>query len=84
MSRSRRSFTDKLISFAVNLVFSAIALAVALLPFWTGCLIRHFLAPEAFWQNIIIAGLSIWFLGCFQILFFILWVAFVLKLCLKD
>ena len=84
MNKSLRSFKDTLSSFFVNSVFIVITLAIALLPVWIYMLIKFFLSPEGFWQNALILGIAIWFLGCIQIVLFILWVIFVLKLCLRD
>ena len=84
MSRSLRIFKDKLFSFIENLVLIIITLAVALLPVWIYLFIKHFLSPEGFWQNVLLLGVSFWFLGSIQVVLFILWVSFILKFYSGD
>lgn len=48
-----------------------IAWVVCFLPTWIFLGIRYLAAPEGFWQNIVLFGLGVWFLGGLQILGFI-------------
>ncbi|MEK7522401.1 MAG: hypothetical protein AAB569_02400 [Patescibacteria group bacterium] len=84
MSRSLRIFKDKLFSFVENLVLIVITLAVALLPVWIFLLIKYFLSPEGFWQNVLLLGVSLWFLGFIQLVLLIFWTFFILKFYLGD
>jgi hypothetical protein len=84
MIRSIRSLWDKLSSFLVKLVFVAITLSIALLPTWIYLLLKHFLSPEGFWQNAALLGIAVWFLGFIQLVLFIFWAIFALKLCLEG
>jgi len=58
----------------LNLVLSIISLAVALVPVWFFMLIKYLLAPQGFWQNLVLYGLGFWFLAAFQIFFLIFWI----------
>ena len=84
MTKSFRSFKDSLLSFVVNSTFLIITLAIALLPTWIYLLVKFFFSPQGFWQNAFLLGISVWFLGGLQVVIFILWLIFALKLCLSD
>lgn len=84
MAKSFRSFKDSFLSFVVGLAFLIVTLAIALLPTWIYLLIKFFLSPQGFWQNAFLLGVSVWLLGGLQVVIFILWLIFALKLCLSD
>lgn len=84
MSRYLRIFKDKLFLFVENLAVIIIPLIPALLPTWIYLLIKHFLSPEGFWQNVLLLGVSLWFLGFIQLVLFILWAIFILQFYLGD
>lgn len=84
MTKSFGSFRDSLILFSVNSAFLIITLAIALLPAWTYLLIKFFLSPQGFWQNVFLLGISVWVLGGLQVVILILWLIFALKLCLSN
>lgn len=49
-------------------ILSLLVVALALLPTWAFLLIRYVAEPHGFWQNLILFGVGIWFLGTFQII----------------
>lgn len=51
-----------------KIVVSVVLTAVMLTPLWAFMLIRHFLNPEGFWQQIVTVGLGFWIFGGVQIL----------------
>lgn len=56
-------------------VMIAISLA-CFIPTWIFFLIRYFLKPSGFWQNFVVFGAGVWFLGAFQFVGFILFCMF--------
>ena len=58
-------------------LMTLISLVLALLPVWFFILIKYLLAPEGFWQNLVLYGFGFWFLAGFQVLFCVLWIIFV-------
>ncbi len=58
----------------LNMFFSIISLVIALIPLWFFMLIKYLLAPQGFWQNLVIYGLGFWFLAAFQVVFLIFWI----------
>lgn len=65
---------------ALKLLMSFVSLVVALGPTWLFLLVKWLLAPEGFWQNLVVYGLGLWFLAFFQIIFIVFWVWFVLQM----
>lgn len=57
-------------------LISVIAFAPAELYF----LVKYFLSPEGFWQNLILLGISVYILGFIQLILFIFWVIFLFLL----
>ena len=50
-------------------IFTAVVLAVGLIPLWIYLLAKLVFSPEGFWQNLVLAGIGIYFLGAFQLVF---------------
>ncbi len=67
-----KQFSQKL---AVSLGFGA----VAFIPTWLFFGIRHLMGPTGFWQNMILAGVGLYFLGTIQLILFITLVAFLIS-----
>lgn len=84
MSKSLARFEEKAISFVVKFILVVSSLMVVLFPVWTYLIAKHFLSPAGFWQNILLLGVSFWFLGSLQVVFLILWVIFAVQICLMD
>ena len=59
----------------VRVFWSFVSFIIALIPFWFWLAIKHFAQPQGFWQNLALAGLGLFFLGTFQFVFLILWMA---------
>ena len=59
-----------------KIIASLIALAVALIPFWIWLICRALLAPQGFWQNLVVFGLGAWLLGGLQIFLLIVFLWF--------
>jgi len=81
MAKSVRFYQIKAI--LSNLVFTVISLVIALLPFWVYLLMKYFLNPQGFLQNIFLIGVSMWFLGGLQLIFLIFWMVMILSLLSK-
>ena len=47
---------------------SLLVALVALIPTWVFLLVKHFTQPEGFWQNFVVYGLGVWFLGSLQLI----------------
>ncbi len=57
----------------VRSLLTLAAVAVALIPTWIYLLARLVLDPRGFWQQLVLLGVGVWFLGAVQlILLFIL------------
>ena len=65
MTRTRVARANDLFG---RLVATIIGIAVALIPFWLYLLARFTLAPEGFWQQAILLGVGVYFLGFIQFL----------------
>jgi hypothetical protein len=60
--------TNDLVTSLVRLGISLVATAILLFPFWIWLGARALLAPEGFWQNLLVFGIGVWALGGLQIL----------------
>ncbi len=58
-----------------RILLSVVACAVAFIPVWVFLLVKYALSPEGFWQNLVLYGLGVYFLGVIQIFFLVFWVA---------
>ena len=67
----------------LKFVFIMAFLVVTLIPTWLFLLIRHFTDPNGFWQNLVLVGLGMWFLGGIQIIFMFFWVGVVISLIME-
>ena len=67
----------------LKFVFIMAFLVVTLIPTWLFLLIRHFTDPNGFWQNLVLVGLGMWFLGGIQIILMFFWVGVVISLIMK-
>ena len=47
------------------------ATVLALIPVWIWVIAYNVFAPEGFWQNLVLFGLGIYFLGFLQIIFLV-------------
>ena len=56
---------------------SSVAVFLAHTPIWIYLLVKYLLSPEGFWQNLVLFGLGVWFLGIIQV---VLWVVLVFLL----
>ena len=56
--------------FLIKLGISSLATLVALIPFWIFLGIKAVASPEGFWQNTVLLGIGVYFLGGIQ--FFLL------------
>ncbi|MFA6536364.1 MAG: hypothetical protein WC250_03355 [Candidatus Paceibacterota bacterium] len=54
------------LSFLCRCLLSLLVTLVALIPAWIYLLAKSFFVPEGFWQNLVLAGLSIWILWGIQ------------------
>ncbi len=66
-------------------LFAKIGLAlvgtvIALIPTWIFLLMRHFLSPVGFWQNLVTVGLGYYLLGGIQLILLIILVVFIVML----
>ncbi len=59
-----------MISRLLTMVVSA---GLMLIPSWIFLLAKYLLAPQGFWQNLVLYGLGIYILGGFQVMFFLVW-----------
>ena len=67
----------------LKFVFIMAFLVVTLIPTWLFLLIRHFTDPNGFWQNLVLVGLGMWFLGGIQIILMFFWVGVVIFLIME-
>lgn len=84
MNESFGQFKARMLLFFVKFILIASSLVGALFPVWTYSLLKRFLVPEVFWQNIFFVIFIFWSLGILQIIFLTLWFIFALWLCLSD
>lgn len=54
----------------VNIVFSLLALAIALIPTWVFLIIKAAVNPEGFWQKFAVYGAGFYVLGAVQLALF--------------
>jgi hypothetical protein len=57
-----------------NIFLSLLATGIAGIPTLLYLTANTLLAPEGFWQNLLLAGVGLWFLGGIQLLLIALWV----------
>lgn len=57
-----------------KLFFTFIISVIGFMPVELYLLVKYFLSPEGFWQNLVLLGIGVWFLGVIQAILFILWV----------
>ncbi len=62
---------------------AAVSLAFALTPCWLYIGAKFLLAPEGFWQNFLILGISAYFLGFLQFAMILIWLIFVIAAILN-
>jgi len=67
----------------LKFVFIMAFLVVTLIPTWLFLLIRYFTDPNGFWQNLVLVGLGMWFLGGIQIILMFFWVGVVIFLIME-
>lgn len=56
-------------------LWSLFCFAVALIPFWIFLGIEDTVQPRGFWENLVLTGLSLFFLGFWQLVMLVLFVA---------
>lgn len=76
----KRTRAKRLKEFIGKLGVSVFGAAVALLPTWLFLLIRHFMSPVGFWQNLILTGVGLYFLGFIQFCLIIGLIAFLVPI----
>jgi hypothetical protein len=59
-----------------KMIASVLAFAVAGIPTWIYLLARSAFDPQGFWQNLVLAGFGLYFLGTIQILFALVFIGF--------
>lgn len=64
----------------LKFIFALVALVFALIPMWVYLFATSMMNPEGFWQQLVMAGLALWFLGGLQVALLILWIIMVLYL----
>ncbi|MEK7089756.1 MAG: hypothetical protein AAB920_02980 [Patescibacteria group bacterium] len=72
MYRPRRRSKGRITSFLLFLL----ALVIALIPTELFFLVRHFLSPHGFWQELILGVVGLWFLGSLQFIFLVIFLFF--------
>lgn len=78
--RDREIESQRRTDFWFKMLFGFGALLCALAPTWLYFLIKWAASPEGFWQNIVLLGIGLWFLGGIQVILLFLWIGFVLYL----
>lgn len=68
----------------VKFLFTIGGLLVALIPAWIWLAIRALLGPTGFWQNLLVTGLGVWFLGIAQFFLLALWVMATVSMWLEE
>lgn len=75
-----KGFGERLLEtvFKLGLIALVLGIAVAGIPTWLYLGTKYALQPEGFWQNLLVLGVGVWFLGAFQVLliFAFLWWTF--------
>ncbi|MBI4992323.1 MAG: hypothetical protein HZB99_03825 [Candidatus Harrisonbacteria bacterium] len=66
----------------LKIVVTVFSLAIALTPCWLYLAVKFLLAPEGFWQNLLLLGVGAYFLGFIQLMLIIFWLTFVVKVIL--
>ena len=66
----------------IKIVLTVVSLAIALTPCWLYLAAKFLLAPEGFWQNLLLLGVGTYFLGFIQLILIILWLTFVIQVIL--
>ncbi len=66
--------------FFENLLISIIAPLIALIPTWIYLGTRSLLSPEGFWQNFILTGVVVYFLGVIQLILLCVLIYFLVTL----
>lgn len=64
--------------FLAKLFIAAVTLVVVLGPVWFYLSVRLLMSPVGFWQNFVLLGAGLYFLGFVQLILIVLWVAFIL------
>lgn len=59
-----------------KLFFTVLGFAVAGIPMWGYLLADSIFEPQGFWQNLVLAGFGLYFLGAVQILFALVFIGF--------
>ena len=59
-----------------QIFLSLATLVVALIPLWLWLAIKYVAQPQAFWQNLVLAGLGSFFLGSIQVILIVCGAAF--------
>lgn len=63
----------------LKILISIFFLIVAFWPTWLFLLVKYLLAPDGFWQNLILFGVGFYFLGFLQIFSLIVWSGVIIK-----
>ncbi len=50
-----------------------VSLALAFIPTWVFLAIRSMLEPDGFWQQLVVYGIGVWFMGGLQVILLIGW-----------
>ncbi len=70
--------------FLSKLFICVIVTAVAGIPAWIYLLARSVFEPGGFWQNLILFGFGLYFLGFIQLVLFVVWVALIIFIMKSD
>lgn len=68
----------------LKVCLSFVIVTIALLPTWFWLFLKNALNPEGFWQNFMIYGLGIYFLGALQIGLLVIAVFAIIYFILAD
>ncbi len=54
-----------------KILWSLLVAVIGLIPVWLYLIARMLLTPNGFWQELVLAGISLWVLGSIQVILFI-------------
>ena len=74
MRNYKTSLKDSLIVFFAKVAAILISFIIALIPTLLYMSLKFMLSPHGFWQNILLLGVSFYFLGAIQVICLVLWI----------
>lgn len=60
--------------FVEQVILTIVGFVVCSLPFDLYLLLKHSLDPQGFWQNLVLAGFGVYFLGSIQVILLVLFI----------